>query len=222
MLFKQIKDAITRTIATDGDLLIMQDPVTGETFNISKGNLLAGLSSGGGGGGGATVNIPYLNNEEFKGVLNYIGTSGNSQPWINPVQKGVILSASSIGAGSIESLCDRQAGQFYTGNDAGGWVQINLGTSKLRCNYYSIRNRADVLYYLRSWNFQGSNDGVHWINLNVQVNNNSLNLPSQWLTLPVSSDTEYSRFRLFITGVTSSGHYFICLGELEIYGLYTP
>lgn len=221
-MFKQIKDVPTRTVAADGDLLIMQDYITGETYNIAKDDLLAGFSGGGGGATIASVNIPYSNDGNFNGVLNYIGTSGNTQPWVNPVNKGVILSASSIGSGSLDSLADRQAGQFYTGNNPGDWVQINLGSSKLKCSYYSIRNRNAELYFLRSWKFQGSNNGNDWSDLDTQVDNTSLNTPSQWLSLPVITNTEYTRFRLMITGPTSSGHYFICLGELEIYGLYTP
>ncbi|MDQ3018248.1 MAG: hypothetical protein M3Q64_00020 [bacterium] len=43
----QIKDiSITKTIAENGDFLLMQNPITGETYKITKANLLAALSNG--------------------------------------------------------------------------------------------------------------------------------------------------------------------------------
>lgn len=45
-MFKQIKDiAIIKTIAQDSDFLLMQNPSTGETYRITKANLLANFSS---------------------------------------------------------------------------------------------------------------------------------------------------------------------------------
>ncbi|MEH2146251.1 hypothetical protein [Nostoc sp.] len=51
----QIKDfAITKTVAEDGDFLLMQNPTTGETYKITRSDFLAGLSSIGNTGTGST------------------------------------------------------------------------------------------------------------------------------------------------------------------------
>lgn len=45
----QYKDfAIQKTAAESTDILLLQNPITGETYKITKGDFLAGLSSGGG------------------------------------------------------------------------------------------------------------------------------------------------------------------------------
>jgi hypothetical protein len=45
-MLKQIKDiAIIKTAAENSDFLLMQNPITGETYRITKTNLLSGFSS---------------------------------------------------------------------------------------------------------------------------------------------------------------------------------
>lgn len=71
----QIKDFPTRTVATAGDLLIMQDPATGETFNIAKDDFLAGLSSDGGGITPLPADPYYAN---VRSLLHFNGTNGST------------------------------------------------------------------------------------------------------------------------------------------------
>ncbi|MHC5727683.1 MAG: hypothetical protein ACYTXY_26865, partial [Nostoc sp.] len=60
----EIKDINEQTIAKDADYLVLQDPVTGIGYKISRGNFLAGLNGG-------NNNLPPNN--------------GNSDPYFNKV-----------------------------------------------------------------------------------------------------------------------------------------
>ncbi|HYX16488.1 MAG TPA: hypothetical protein VE944_19395 [Nostoc sp.] len=209
-----------KTVAANGDYFIGIDSAA-QTYKISKTDLLAGLTQWGG-STTTSVDRTFVSNGDANGVLYYVGTGNGTRVWQNPHNSGLILTASSVTKGSLPLLSDRAEGEFHTNDAAGSWVRINLGGARLKCNRYSIRNRNADLHYLRNWKLQGSNDGTNWVDLDAQVNNTFLVTPSQWLSLPVTSNVEYSNFRLLITGVNSSNAYYICLGELELYGLFTP
>ncbi|QHG15809.1 discoidin domain-containing protein [Nostoc sp. ATCC 53789] len=219
----QIKDlAITKTSAEDTDLFVLQNPTTGETYSITKADLFSGLSSGGGSGTDETA-LTYSSNGDDNGLFYYLGTNGKTTFWVNPATtSALIVTASSTEGGSPVGLSDRSASEYYSNISANNWIKYQIDTGKkLKCNYYSIRSRANnVDYYPRNWILQGSNDGSTWTDLDTQVNNTTISSISQWLSLPVTSTTAYSYFRLLQNGVDSSGVGYLCLGEIELYGLY--
>ncbi|PHM05790.1 hypothetical protein [Nostoc sp. 'Peltigera malacea cyanobiont' DB3992] len=217
----EIKDIPVEQITSkDGDYLILQDLDTGITYKITTANFLARLSSSP--TTSASIDLTFLSSGDSQGVLYYIGSSRKTQPWSNPINKGVEITASSVGSGAVSLLLDRQDNEFYTGNSPDSWIKINLFASRLQCSYYSLRNRNRDDHFLRNWKLQGSNNDIDWIDLDIQNNNTSLNAPSQWLSLPVSSNAAYSIFRLLETGLNSLSYYYLCLGEIELYGLFTP
>ncbi|MEH2322051.1 MAG: hypothetical protein V7K32_00310 [Nostoc sp.] len=219
----QIKDiAITKSIARDDDFLIMQNPETGETYKITKGNLFAGFSGSGDGSSNNRHSLNFVSNGDASGLFYYLGTNKGTSNWINPAGTSVNVTASSTEAGNPTSLIDRQGSEWFSHPIANSWVSFAITSGKLLCNYYSIRSRAtNTDYYPRNWKLQGSNDGATWIDLDIQVNNETLNAVSQWLSLPVSSNTSYSNFRIIQNGLDSSNADYFCLGEFELYGSYS-
>ncbi|MEH1956818.1 discoidin domain-containing protein [Nostoc sp.] len=208
-----------KTVAASGDYFIGIDS-SGELYKISKANLLAGLSSG---GDSTSNSSTFVNSGDTNGVFYYIGTTFGVNAWTNPSGNGVYVSASSIGAGNVDTLIDRTNSSFYTNSNPGSWVKFGLGSAKLKCNYYSIKSRADSAdYYPRNWKLQGSNDDTTWADLDTQSNNSSLVSNSQWLSIPVTSDVAYSYFRILGTGLNSAGYDHLVLGEVELYGEYIP
>lgn len=219
-----------KTVAANTDYFIGID-VDGLLYKISKADLLAGLSSGSGSGGNssggnsANQQLNFVNIGDSNGIFYFIGTSENTLPWANPTSKGLIISSSSIGSGSLNSLVNRDNSSFYTNSDPNSYVSFFLGeTRKLKCNYYTLETRADSSdYYPRNWKLQGSNNGSTWVDLDIQINNTTLNSVNQWLALPVSPSVDtYSYFRIYITGDNSAGYRHLVLGEVELYGAYTP
>ena len=221
----EIKDAVEQTTPKDTDYLIMQDPETGITYKITRANLLAGLSGDSSTEDNSTATskvLTYLNDGDTNGLFYYLGQIGNNNVWSNPCNTSRLsITSSSVESGSVTSLTDRQESSFFTNSNPDNWVQFSLGSSKLKCNYYSIKTRNNSYgYYPRNWKLQGSNDGSTWDDLSTQIDNTALVNNSQWLSLPVQSNIKYSIFRLLSTGQTSSGYYYIVLGEVELYGEY--
>ncbi|MEH1849285.1 MAG: discoidin domain-containing protein [Nostoc sp.] len=216
----QIKDiAITKTIADDDDLLVMQNPTTGETYNIKKSDFLAGFS-------GSTPSTPtghsltYASDGDSNGLFYYLGTGKGATTWSNPASVSVLVSSSSAGYGDPSILINTQADRFWTGDAANSWVMFQFA-GKLTCNYYSIKSRSnDSGHYPRTWKLQGSNDSISWTDVDTQTNNETLVNASQWLSIPVTSTVGYSSFRLIQVGANSSGYGYLCLDEVELYGLY--
>lgn len=233
----QIKDiAITKEAAEDGDLVIMQNPSTGETYNITIVNLLARFlsgsnSNGGNDGGGnsgnsnpSTVALAFASAGDINGLFYYLGTVKRTVAFSSPDSRGVILSANGTAYGAPNVVVNRNDDFFYPPEDPGGaWITFHLTDGALKCNYYSIKTRSNYGgYYLRNWKFQGSTDGSTWIDLDVQNNNTTLNSDGQWLALPVVDATvAYHYFRLITTGADSSGAHLLVLNEVELYGSYS-
>jgi hypothetical protein len=168
-----------------------------------------------------TKQLTFSSSGDTNGLAYFLGTNKGVAAWQNPHNNGLVMSASATEVGTVNSLVDRQASEFYSPNSTGNWVKLTISSGTLKCNYYSIRNRSNTDHYLRNWKLQGSNDDSTWTDLNVQTNNTTLASASQWLSLPVTSTTAYKYFRLLMTGVNSANYYYLCLGELELYGTYT-
>ncbi|MEH1874127.1 hypothetical protein [Nostoc sp.] len=216
----EIKDiTISQTTAKDTDYLVLQDPDSGLTYKITKANLLA--SSSNGNNSSNQHSLTFANNGDSNGLFYYLGTNKGLSVWSNPAGNILTVVASSTESGNAISLVDRQNSEWFSHPVANSWVSFGLVSGKLLCNYYSICSRANNTdYYPRNWALQGSNDNTTWIDLDVQINNQSLNSVSQWLSLPVNSNTSYSNFRLLQNGLDSSNADYFCLGEVELYGLY--
>ena len=70
---------------------------------------------------------------------------------------------------------------------------------------------------------QGSNDGKAWVTLRSHVNENTVKLPGQYASWPVTGHAAlfpYQMFRLLLTGPNSGAHNNICLSYIEFYGYF--
>lgn len=65
---------------------------------------------------------------------------------------------------------------------------------------------------LRSWNFEGSNDGSRWTLIGRHVDDKSLNKTGQAFTWPVDCREFFSKFRILMTNINSDGHW-VCLSN---------
>ncbi|MEH2157405.1 hypothetical protein [Nostoc sp.] len=232
---------VIKTVAANNDYVLMIDS-NDIPYKITKANLLAGLSNddsdsgddtggddntGGGNGTNNSTARTFITPGDTNGVFYFIGTSKNTTLWTNPTNKGLEVTASSVNGNStsitpIDSMTDRSNTEFSTYNFPNNWVSFYLGAgNSLVCNYYTIRTRLSPDYYPRNWVFQGSNDNINWINLDIQENNNTLNSINQWLAIPIINSIAYSYFRIYTTGLDSSGINALAIGEVELYGNYS-
>merc|ERR1712087_443641 len=102
----------------------------------------------------------------------------------------------------------------------GAWASIEfVDRLTVRPTKYTLSHCTVSGYYLRSWVFEGSNDGEHWTMIREHSNDESLNAKGQshsWDT--PNADGYFNRFRVRMTGEDSSGYWVLCAHALEIYG----
>lgn len=210
-----------QTLANDNDFVVMIDGVNGILYKITKADLLADLLNA---VGLAAIDLNFSSDGDTNGLFYYLGTSKGAAAWSNPsVNNSIIVRASYTESGNPISLVDRANSEWFSNNIANSWVGFQIQTGKFKCNYYSIKTRANNPdYYPRNWILQASNDGINWTILDTQIDNTALDSISQWLSLPVISTTSYSYFQLLQNGLDSSNSNYLCLGEVEIYGTYYP
>ncbi|MBD2508284.1 discoidin domain-containing protein [Nostoc muscorum FACHB-395] len=217
----QIKDlSIVKTVAEDTDYFVLQNPMTGETYRITKADLFAGLSVG---GASSDHQCSYVSDGDTNGLFYYLGRQQNTVTWANPSGNGITFSASGVENGSLSQLSDRANSDFWTPSANNSYVGFHIDVGTLKCNRYSIKSRSsNADYYPRNWQFQASVNGSNWVYLHSHTNDTALNDVNQWASWEIESSLGFSYFRLQTTGVNSSGYYHLCLSEIELYGTFTP
>lgn len=157
-----------------------------------------------------------------RGILCWIATNCGRNEWQNPhFANRVFVQASSIEKGQPMELVSRHPTELWTSDVPASWFSIDLGKGRsVIPNYYTLRHggnyRADSL---RTWDLQGSFDGITWSVLKRHTNDCSLNGPFATHSWPVVGiNTAYRYFRILQTGHNSSNHNFLVLSGFELYG----
>jgi len=245
-IYLKLKD-LGKGLLTATDMLIVRGnvietsdyevPSPAPTFNI---NCSGGTSTGTGGSGtggsgtggsgtggsgtgtgtGGTTTTPPVAGDTSD-LFYKLGTNNGTQAFENPQTSGkVTFTASGIDGGALIYLTDRQPGSFYTSSNPNAFVEFSLAQGAIKPTHYALKSRSEARYYLRSWKFQGLS-GADWVDLDTQTNNTNHDTPDQWLLLPIPPQAQYfSHLRILQNGETSDGYYFICLGEMQVWGDY--
>ena len=100
-----------RNQAADGDFVLMVDSEE-ILYKISQADFMAGLSID-----NSSISKNYASVGDSNGVFYSIGTSENTLAWANPTSKGLVISSSRVGSGSLNSLVNRDNSSFYTNSD---------------------------------------------------------------------------------------------------------
>lgn len=162
------------------------------------------------------------------GIIDWIGRNAGRREWENPhLSSDVIVSASSLCKGVLQDLVNHQENELWSKDVPASWFSIDFGPNRtVIASHYTLRHggnyRADTL---RNWDFQGSNDGLHWETLMSHRQDSSLQGPfaiASW-ELPKYVATEgkqksFRYFRVIQTGHNSSSRNFLVLSNIEIFG----
>ena len=165
---------------------------------------------------------------DTNGALYHIATQGGARPYRNPHTAGDVVVSSSKSEGNFRAsvLVDHISEpcknfKSVVSGESNRWVAVDLGEGRsLRLDHYCLRSDNYATHKLRSWNLQGTNDGVEWTTLRQHVNDQSLeDTPMSTAAWPVEGcDVAYRYFRIFNTGPNSgNAEYLMCAG-IELYG----
>lgn len=162
------------------------------------------------------IALNYVFNGDTNGVFYYIGYDTT---WTNPCSSGKITTTFSGGRGAALITARDGTGtnnnNCYTDSFIGASITVDLKNRKLQINKYTIQMSDN--YLLRSWDFEASNDNVTWTTLDSPRNTNYQ--PYEWVVRDVSASTTYQYFRIVQQGNDSTGNQYICIAELELYGV---
>ncbi|XP_031102612.1 BTB/POZ domain-containing protein At2g30600 isoform X1 [Ipomoea triloba] len=178
--------------------------------------------------------LQYICDGDSNGVLYFAGTSYGAHQWVNPVlSKRVAVTASSpfsrftdpkvLVSRNFQGTCF--AGPQVEDGNISSWWMIDLGYDhQLMCNYYTIRQDGSRAF-MRSWNFQGSTDGVNWTNLRVHKDDQTICKPGQFASWPITGPNPLHPFRFFRIVMTGPGTdemnpWNCCICALELYGYF--
>eukprot|EP01090_Pellita_catalonica_P005736 TRINITY_DN15975_c0_g1_i1.p1 TRINITY_DN15975_c0_g1~~TRINITY_DN15975_c0_g1_i1.p1 ORF type:complete len:565 (-),score=81.34 TRINITY_DN15975_c0_g1_i1:25-1719(-) len=169
------------------------------------------------------IKFEYESDFDTKGALYWIATNSGRDHWTNPHTSNAIrVSSSGVEKGNEKNLANRKASELWTGDVPASWFAIDIGVSRsLIPMHYTLRHggnyKADSL---RTWDFQGSQDGEDWTLLLRHIQDENLSGPfatHSWSVPDIT--TSYRYFRILQTGHNSSKHNFLVLSGIEIYGI---
>jgi hypothetical protein len=165
------------------------------------------------------------------GVIQYLATSGNTKAAKNPHTTGEVVAAMSSFGNSHPSHLVAQQGPFTrnrTKDEPNSWVAVDLGKDRslLPSDYcarhgWDNKGQAVSAGRLRSWDFEGSNDGSNYTVLRAHKNDKSL--AAQAFSVAAwkveGANQAYRYFRIRQTGPNASdGDQLYCAG-IELYGM---
>ena len=151
---------------------------------------------------------------------------------------GATFQASTILGGStpdqaFDGSCQGGAGHWHSTHGdklpwANPWLRINLPTARQVVKYNLWhRNLPNYEDRLKSWIFQGSNDGTNWVNLDVRTNStppypgtDTFN-QAVFGTYSFTNNNSYLHYRIYGTEsptANQGGHEYTVIGELQLWG----
>jgi len=166
----------------------------------------------------------YESDYDGNGVVYWVGTKyGTEKEWKNPSKRGLIR-VDSVGwyGGSVEDMVAKEACDSCSLNRVYAWASVEFVDGlTMRPTKYTLSQCLDEDDYtcLRSWVFEGSNDGEEWTVIREHSWDTSFRRAGQshsWDT--PNADEYFSRFRVRMTGEDSDGEWILSAHALEIYG----
>ena len=187
-----------------------------------------------------SIGFTYQSDFDENGLLYWIGTNGKtSGDWVNPAQYGLVVVTSSEGRnlpyGRLEDILSREPGALncHTNDDRRAWFAIDLGVWITPTAYTLRHARGYGRSALRTWQLQGSRDGLNWTVLSEHIGDEKLGEPGSTATWqinpPTAEETSSSaggsgwrHIRLQQIGKNASAQtHYLSLSGFEIYGTVT-
>jgi hypothetical protein len=160
-----------------------------------------------------TRNASTIRNTAFTPPTN-LGAISIPQMSSNTTPSGTAAANSVGGANDAWRAFDRNTGTFWESLSINsGWLSYNFPTGKIikRYGFFSNANNAQNI---RTWTFEGSNNGSTWTILDTQTN--FVTGVSTFYSFDISANTtSYTYYRINVTAVQTAGNR-INIPELEM------
>eukprot|EP01083_Nonionella_stella_P111629 327589_1 len=167
----------------------------------------------------------YESDFDTNGICYAIGSNYGQKQFSNPHTQGLITITSSKWDNrylvELEQILGRVEQSFHclSENIQNGWFSIDVGANmKIKPTHYTLRHSNQGSHYLRTWNFEGSNNGENWNILKRHDDDTSLNTTFGTHTWSVECTESYQMFRIYMVGKDSNSYWYLLCSGFEIYG----
>jgi hypothetical protein len=132
----------------------------------------------------------------------------------NTTPSGAAAASSVVGVNAAWNAFDRNTGTYWYSNaQNSGWLSYNFPTGKI-IKRYGFFTYITNSFNIKTWTFEGSNDGSTWTTLDTQTN--FVTGVSTFFSFDISSNTtSYTYYRINVTAVQATGNNPI-ISELEM------
>eukprot|EP00457_Paulinella_chromatophora_P000316 gb/GEZN01000316.1/.p1 GENE.gb/GEZN01000316.1/~~gb/GEZN01000316.1/.p1 ORF type:complete len:1660 (-),score=215.21 gb/GEZN01000316.1/:6-4985(-) len=159
-----------------------------------------------------------------RGIMDYFATMGGSQAWGNPAESGLIkVSSSGIMSDSapLSATLGKEVVRCVSQAVRNSWIQWDLQDYQAIPTHYMLRHYSSWhTECLRSWVFEGSNDGLTWEPISRHYQDVHLDKKGSTHTWAVpETRNKYRMFRILQTGRNSNNNYYLACSGFELYGI---
>jgi len=158
----------------------------------------------------------------MRGMIYWLGTQCGKKEWSNPVTNNTVkLTSSTVCSGTLSTLVDSTNSSFYLSNLTGNeYLQFDFGKYAVVPSHYTLRHSTvdSNNYFIRTWEFQGSNDGKEWTVIKRYNSDQSMNSSCREKTFDVSCTKAYKQLKIANKGPESYGSYYMMVSGFEVYG----
>jgi hypothetical protein len=160
-----------------------------------------------------TRNASTIRNTAFTPPTN-LGAMSIPQMSSNTTPSGVAAASSVQGANAAWQAFDRNTGTgWFSNTNNTGWLSYNFPTGRI-IKRYGFLSAGSNAQNIRTWTFEGSNNGSTWVVLDTQTN--FVTGVSTFFSFDISANTtSYTFYRINITAIQTLGNVPV-IPELEM------
>jgi hypothetical protein len=170
--------------------------------------------------------VPHDGSPRFAGIFHHLCAACNGNPHLSG---RVEISANDEYASRTlqvyDLISDVQKTGKYWGTNANAvdhYIKIDFRTFLVRPSGYALKAHWSRWggggQFIRSWRFEGSNDGSNWDNLDTKSNSDAISGNDQEAVFDVATEQSYRLFRIIAQGMNSSQSYCFSMQQIEIFG----
>lgn len=173
-------------------------------------------------------NLIYAANENTNGLLYWLGTQFDTQPWINPASQYCYLSYSShensTNNWGIFQLSSRELGFVSTSDIPDSYFSVELyPPDSIKLSGIYIRSPDRGTYgFPTSWNLTSTDTMTNITSILYEaVDSPALDGIDKEIFIPISpAFSATSKVTFNMIGTNTIGTNTLCLGQMELYGLF--
>jgi len=164
----------------------------------------------------------FASHHDGNGIVFFMGLNRKEGKWYNPVDtRKLRVIASSLDSGTLPMTVDQEFNEllFASKDEYPSWVVFDFLECSVRPTYYSLAHKGTLQAFMRSWKFEGSNDGAVWDTLCIHTNDASLSKPNTVASWAVKTNMAFRYLRILLEqGGNAEGTSALMFNAFEVYG----